>query len=317
MLSLPDFREKQIVYLISKSGAKQKLAFWNDNIRLLENDKPVNQISCSRVFAVFIIGDFSITTKLIKNCKEYGISLFLLKQNFEVYAQCVAEAEGNYLLRAKQYSLKNELEIAKNIVKNKTYNQLCLLNEAGIISKPMSAYKQAARAVDSAKDHKSVLGLEGNHTRGFFQQYFKEFGWIRRSPRTKGDVTNVLMDICYTFLFNFTDALLRLYGFDTYKGIYHKLFFQRKSLACDVMEPFRCVIDKQIYKAYRLKQIDKKDFTVSRGQYQLSYQNQQKYLELFFDSIMERKEDLFVYARDFYYCILNNTTDYPFFKVSG
>ena len=83
------------------------------------------------------------------------------------------------------------------------------------------------------------------------------------------------------------------------------------------MEPFRCVIDKQIYKAYRLKQIDKKDFTVSRGQYQLSYQNQQKYLELFFDSIMERKEDLFVYARDFYYCILNNTTDYPFFKVSG
>ena len=99
MLSLPDFREKQIVYLISKQGANQKLAFWNYNIRLLENDKPVNQISCSRVFAVFIIGDFSITTKLIKNCKEYGISLFLLKQNFEVYAQCVAEAEGNYLLR--------------------------------------------------------------------------------------------------------------------------------------------------------------------------------------------------------------------------
>ena len=317
MLSLPDFREKQIVYLISKPGAKQKLAFWNDNIRLLENDKPVNQISCSRVFAVFIIGDFSITTKLIKNCKEYGISLFLLKQNFEVYASVVAEAEGNYLLRAKQYSLKNDFEIAKNIVKNKTYNQLHLLNKVEKMPKPVSAYKEAALNIDAVKNHKALLGTEGQHTREFFQQYFKEFGWIRRSPRIKGDITNVLMDIGYTFLFNFTDALLRLYGFDTYKGIYHKLFFQRKSLACDVMEPFRCVIDKQIYKAYRLKQIDKKDFTVSRGQYQLSYQNQQKYLELFFDSIMERKEDLFVYARDFYYCILNNTTDYPFFKVSG
>lgn len=138
MLSLPDFREKQIVYLISKPGANQKLQFWNDNIRLLENDRPVNQISCSRVFAVFIIGDFSITTKLIKNCKEYGISLFLLKHNFEVYASVVAEAEGNYLLRAKQYSLKNEFEIAKNIVKNKACNQLQLLNEAGKIAKPMS-----------------------------------------------------------------------------------------------------------------------------------------------------------------------------------
>lgn len=317
MLSLPDFREKQIVYLISKPGAKQKLVFWNDNIRLLENDKPVNQISCSRVFAVFIIGDFSITTKLIKNCKEYGISLFLLKQNFEVYASVVAEAEGNYLLRSKQYSLQNEFEIAKNIVKNKVYNQLLLLNEAGKIAKPVSAYKEAARVIESAREHKSVLGLEGNSTRVFFQQYFKEFGWVKRSPRVKGDMTNVLMDIGYTFLFNFTDALLRLYGFDTYKGVYHKLFFQRKSLACDVMEPFRCIIDKQIYKAYRLKQIDKKDFSVSRGQYQLSYQNQQKYLQMFFECLMDYKEQLFCYARDFYYCVLNNTTEYPFFKING
>ena len=58
--------------------------------------------------------------------------------------------------------------------------------------------------------------------------------------------------------FNCMDSLLRLYGFDTYKGFYHKLFFQRKSLACDVMEPFRCVIDKQILKAFNLGQIDEK-----------------------------------------------------------
>ena len=52
------------------------------------------------------------------------------------------------------------------------------------------------------------------------------------------------MDIGYTYLFNFIDALLRLYGFDTYLGFYHKEFYQRKSLVCDVVEPFRCIIDK-------------------------------------------------------------------------
>jgi CRISPR-associated protein Cas1 len=134
-------------------------------------------------------------------------------------------------------------------------------------------------------------------------------------PRAKPDVLNILMDIGYTFLFNFIDALLRLYGFDTYKGIYHQLFFQRKSLACDLVEPFRCLIDKQILKSYHLRQIDKKDFIVKEGQVFLSYDKQQKYLQIFSECIMKDKEDVFKYIRDFYYFILNGGKKYPFFKL--
>ena len=134
-------------------------------------------------------------------------------------------------------------------------------------------------------------------------------------PRAKVDVTNVLMDIGYSFLFNFIDALLGLYGFDSYKGVYHQLFFQRKSLACDLVEPFRCLIDQQIIKSYNLKQINKKDFFVKNGKIFLSYQNQQKYLEIFSSCIMAKKVQLFKYIRDFYYCILNDKTNYPFFEL--
>jgi CRISPR-associated protein Cas1 len=62
---------------------------------------------------------------------------------------------------------------------------------------------------------------------------------------------------------------LRLYGFDVYKGFYHKLFFNRKSLASDIMEPFRCVIDKALLKAFNLKQINEKDFKIVDGRYVL------------------------------------------------
>lgn len=317
MLSLPDFREKQIVYLITSQEKDQKLQFWNDNIRLLEEGKPVNQISCARVFAVFIIGDFTITSKLICQCKEFGISLFLLKHNFQVYAEIISEAEGNYVLRERQYKLSNELSIAKRLVANKVYNQYQLLRRVRKQEKPISKYKKARIAINKIKNRKSLLGLEGSYTKKYFSAYFKEYNWYKRQPRAKQDITNVLMDIGYTFLFNFIEALLRLYGFDTYKGIYHQLFFQRKSLACDIMEPFRCLIDKQIRKAYRLKQINKKNFTVQQGAYQLSYQNQQKYLEMFFTCIMARKEDLFCYVRDFYYAIFNQTSKFPFFKIEN
>ncbi len=316
MLSLPDFKEKQILFVISERGQENRLQFRNDNILFAKNGKAVNQLSCYKVFAIFIVGDFSITTVLIKNCKQYGISLFLLKNNFEFYASIISVSEGNYLLRARQYNLKNELELARLVIKNKVYNQLCLLRENNIRKGGRDEFSEICQKIDKIENAQELLGVEGDLTKKFFIKYFREIDWHKRMPRAKVDVVNVLLDIGYTFLFNFVDALLNLYGFDTYKGFYHKLFFQRKSLSCDLMEPFRCLIDRQILKSYRLKQINDKDFKFKNGKYILSYDKQQKYLKIFFDCLLERKEDLFNYARDFYYCILNDKKDYPFFKLN-
>jgi len=317
MLSLPDFKEKQILFITPKHGGKNEIRLWNDNVSFEIDGKIINQLSCYKIFTIFIIGDFSITTKLIKNCKQYGISLFLLKNNFELYAEINSIANGNYLLRSKQYSLiKNqELKIAKQIVKNKIYNQYSLLLKSQKIKDKQVLWQNAIKKISKAKNHQELLGIEGNHTKNYFALYFDNINWYKRMPRAKVDITNVLMDIGYTFLFNFTDALLGLYGFDTYKGVYHQLFFQRKSLACDLVEPFRCLIDRQIIKSHHLKQIDKKDFIFKNGQIFLSYDKQQKYLAIFADCIMKSKEEIFKYIRKFYYCILNDQNNYPFFKI--
>jgi len=86
-------------------------------------------------------------------------------------------------------------------------------------------------------------------------------------PRTRNDIINFLMDIGYSFLYNFIEANLCLYGFDVYKGVYHKLFYERKSLACDLVEPFRCIIDKKIRKMHNLGQINEQDFKFKNGEY--------------------------------------------------
>jgi CRISPR-associated protein Cas1 len=313
MMSLPDFREKQILCVRANRDMENRLQFSNENIVFAQDGKKINQISCYKVFAVFIIGDFSLTSVLIRNCHKYGIAIFLLKDNFECYGVVGSVLAGNYLLREKQYSEVRGFEIAKKIVKNKITNQYSLLKEAGLTEGIDLA--RALSQADEAMDNQELLGVEGNFSKTFFQKYFKELGWKRRMPRTKFDINNVVLDIGYTFLFNFIDSLLNLYGFDTYRGFYHKLFFQRKSLACDLMEPFRCLVDKQILKSFHLKQFKLEDFVVVNGRYALSYDKQREYMAIFLDCLMDRKEDLFKYIKNFYYWIMKGEGEPPEFNI--
>lgn len=291
------------------------MQFQNDNILYKKDNQNSNRISCYKIFAIFIIGNFTMTSNMVKKCKQYGISLFLLSDNFLTYAEISSGLESNFILRDKQYKFEKEFETAKLLVKNKITNQLWLLKEKNKAIDYENEIAKAGEKIKNTKDEKELLGIEGNYSKNFFGEYFKMMNWIRRMPRTKFDINNVLLDIGYTFLFNFTDSLLKLYGFDTYKGFYHKLFFQRKSLACDVMEPFRCLIDRQLLKAHNLKQINRRDFKYENGQYILAFDEQRKYVKFFLEAIMENKEDIFNYVRDFYRFFVVEEKKFPVFLI--
>lgn len=319
MLQLPDFIQKQIIIIDPRNGNTiNDLKFKNENIVLYRDGKLENQVSVHKIMAVFVIGEATITTVLMRKLRKYGVSLYLLNNNFEEYASICAKADGNYLLRSHQYNFANELNFSKNLIKNKCYNQLILLKEKaskGLKQKStLENYQNVSLKIDDAISLDQLLGIEGSMSKTYFRQYFADFKWYKRMPRAKVDITNTLLDIGYTMLFNFIDSLLLLHGFDTYKGIYHQLFFQRKSLSCDLMEPFRILIDHALIKGYNLKQIDENDFKVSKGQYFLKIDCSRKYVRIFLDALMDSKEDIFSYVKKFYFCILNQQQDYPFFK---
>ncbi len=313
MLNINDFSEKQIVFIGSEDLA-ENIHFRNENLVLDRNGKKVNQLSCYKILAVFIIGNVTITSNFIKQAKSFGISVFLMNRNFYLYASIDAYAEGNYLLREKQYSSLNDFFMAKQLVKNKILNQLKLLESIGRLDNYRKRKNLILGKIENAKDEKTLLGLEGAFGREFFSNYFEKLNWYRRVPRTKVDEVNLLLDMGYTFLFNYIDCLLRLYGFDVYKGFYHKFFFKRKSLSCDIMEPFRCLIDKSILKMYNLKTFDKKDFRFEKGKFVLPWENSRKYSQVFFDEIVSNKLEIFNYILDFYQFSVNNDRKFPHFK---
>lgn len=301
MLTLPDFKEKQILFIDTRLyEGETKIRFQNDNLVFLKDDKIINRASCHKIFTVFIIGEITITSGLIQKIISYGISIFFLTSSFKVYSEIGSRGEANFLLRMQQYkkSEKEEFKIAKFLVINKIKNQSRLLG--------VKIDKKLLKKIKNAKDEDILRGIEGNFSKDFFKSYFKELKWYRREPRTKSDINNLLLDIGYTMIFNFVDSILRLYGFDTYKGVYHKLFFARKSLSCDIEEPFRSIIDKALKKAFNLNMIDKKDFKFKNGAYILLWENSFKYLKIFSMAIMDRKEEIYLFIQHFYRNIMNS-----------
>ena len=312
MILAPDFREKQIFFLESYKLKNCEINLKNETINIKEDGKTKERIPINRLIVIFIVGDTTISTKLMQKITKNGASVFFLKRNYEMYASICSYAEGNYLLRQKQYNLSEEksLEISKNIVKNKLRNSLALLRNAKISkmgNKSRMDYKKImVEKIKNAKNISSLRGIEGVISKDYFSAYFASINWYKRIPRGKIDPNNILLDMGYSYLFNFVDSVLRVYGFDTYKGIYHQLFFQRKSLSCDMMEPFRCIIDKSLVKMHNLEQFDKKDFNVKKGKYYLSYKNSAKYSKIFLKEILKHKMDIYSYIREHYYLILND-----------
>ena len=272
-------------------------------------------------YAVFIIGHCSITSASLERLSKMGVPLLVMKPNLRPLFSHHKAAEGNYLLRRLQHTQLSTLDIAKKLIANKIQNQCQLIgslrDKSPQIKQDWQRLKNYLRLVDHTQDETELLGLEGRAAKVFFQNYFSDYNWTIRSPRTKIDPLNAIMDIGYTILFNYIESNASLFGFDLYVGVYHKLWFNRKSLVCDLIEPFRCIIDRQIRKSLNLKEIKFSDFEKIKGKFVLKKGKNSHYTKVFFNCIIEHKLTIFIYIQTYYRCFMGrkSTPNYPTFEL--
>ncbi len=302
MLSAPDFLEKQIAFIdIMK---ERQLSLTNGNLLIKEGNMTVNKISISKLFCLFIVGDCTFSTKLINALQDYNVSIYVLWPTLKPKFLIGDGLEGNYVLRGKQYHSMIEFKLARAIIQNKISNQLALLKslrekDDDLKTAIVSCTDILAKTTETINAG-SMRGFEWNVAKLFFSNYFKPIWRYGRMPRTRNDIPNLLLDIGYTMIYNIVEAHLHLYGFDIYKGVYHTDFFERKSLVCDLVEPFRCLIDRQLRKAYNLGQIDEKDFVYKNAEYNIKFEARIKYVRLLLSPVITHREAIFRYVKSFY-----------------
>jgi len=314
MLSYADFKEKQIVICFSTN--KQKISFLNDNLIIKdEEDTIILQSSCYKIFSLWIIGSVTLTSGILERSKKFAFPVSLFTYSFRCYGTWSSSTEGNYLLRQKQYENRSR-NIARLIIINKIANQLGLIknlrNKNPVQLRAIDLLCNYKMQISEAKSIQEIMGIEGIASKVYFEAWFYDLNWKGRKPRAKRDMLNTLMDIGYTFLFNIVEAMLNLYGFDLYVGNLHQCFYQRKSLVCDLVEPFRCIIDNQLKKAFHLNQIKVDDFKEIKGQFILSYEKSKEYTKWLLAALLEKKESIFYYTQEYYRWFMKEKSDAEF-----
>ncbi len=302
MISKPTFLFNKVLIIFPMDG--DKLCFQNDNLVVKDkNNKIKFQYTCYKIILIYIVGGMTITTSLLEKSKKFGFSIAFMTTSFRIYHSINYETKGNFILRGKQYNCNISNKIANRIIYNKILNQIVTLEKLRNkdLRLPINIIKDNLNKLDNLDlSISEIMGIEGICAKVYFNNLFKNISWKKREPRLKRDIPNLLLDVGYTVLFNYIEALLNLYGFDIYKANLHQEFYKRKSLVCDIIEPFRSIIDYKILKMYNLKQINEEDFILMKNAYQLNYKSSKKITLEFLNEINLYKESIFIYIQKYY-----------------
>ncbi|GMO22513.1 MAG: type I-C CRISPR-associated endonuclease Cas1c [Termitinemataceae bacterium] len=321
MMSTKDFKEKQIIFVLLEDG--EKISFKNDNIIVTRKDDTIkHQSTCYLIFAVFVCGHLCLTSGIVERAKRFGFAIVLMNYTMHVYEILSSPLEGNVLLRKKQYCgiySGDSFELGAYIISNKLHNQQNTLKQ---IREKSTAVKEAIEFLEEAKKDvrkqglslSEIMGMEGASAKIYFSAIFEKNHWIARRPRVKQDMTNCLLDIGYSLLFNIVHGLIAIYGFDSYVGVLHRQFYQRKSLVCDLVEPFRAIVDMSLRKALNLGQCHEEDFIIKQRQYFIYGKNAAPYIQRFIKNILEYRTELFRYVQSYYRAFMRDkpVDDFPF-----
>ena len=293
-----------------------------EKIENTDKSKILTKLPFQKILALFIVGDIKITTPLIEKCHKFGVALVVVKPSFRPVFYWANSAEANFVLHQRQYDYpKDDISIAKVIVSNKIRNQITALKSTRrhdtLTTQAIDTMSGQLEILSSILEYDVLMGVEGSAAKLFFHAFYQDFEWHQRRPRTKCDALNATMDIGYTMLFNFIECFLRMFGFDLYVGVYHRVWFKRKSLVCDIMEPFRPIIDKAIRTAWNRKQFNEKDFVVRKGEYVLKREKNGDYCRVFFDAMIPYKISVFKYVQSYYRCFMGRKSEvqYPSFNL--
>lgn len=321
MLSAADFKKKQIIFLCPREG--ERLTFSNDNIVVKDKEGKIKyQSTCYRLFMLCVIGNTTITSGLIQRSKKFGFSICLMSTTFKVYEVFGARMEGNTLLRKRQYEY-DSVDIGRKIEQNKIYNQMYMLKKMRSkhtdVKEGIQMLNDMQKRLEEPLEYLEVMGIEGNAARVYFPRIFSNVNWKGRKPRIKSDYINATLDIGYTMLFNIVDAMLSVYGFDTYYGVFHKCFYMRKSLVCDLMEPMRPIVDYAVRKAINLGQCKEDDFELYGHRWQLKWKSNPTYIRFFMQAILEYKEEIFLYIQSYYryFMKMKSVDKFPIFSLES
>jgi CRISPR-associated protein Cas1 len=260
------------VYVVHQ-GAKLSIA--NKRLQVEQNGETLLAAPLGQISEVVIFGNVGLTTPAIGALLAEAKDVVFLSEDGRFKGRLVGELTPHVPLRRAQYRRMDEadfgLRLAQGVVAAKLAHQRTLLQRhnrelgnAEIIS-AIARLGEAVSTVERRTTVASLTGHEGAATAAYFSGFRRLFGaewkFERRARRPPPDPVNVLLSLGYTLLGNTARGAVQAAGLDPYAGFLHEYVYNRPSLALDLLEEFRPVVDGIVLWACRGGQVTPEDFT--------------------------------------------------------
>lgn len=245
--------------------------------RIEDNDK--FRIPFDNVENIVCFNYLGCSPALMGKCVSKCIPINFVSPQGKFLAKVCGETKGNVFLRVAQIDKfrENGLFLAQNTLASKFSNSLQVikrtlhdnasLRDDDEIQAVMSVLTNGVTEIYSSDSIESAMGIEGNCARSYFSVFNKlitnpktSLSFEYRTKRPPLDPVNALLSFVYTLYTNEYAAALETVGLDSYIGFCHSLRSGRSSLACDLVEETRCLVERFVLTLINLQIITEKDF---------------------------------------------------------
>lgn len=220
---------------------KQAKISYKNRFLVVKQDIDEKYIHLSEIDTVIVDSiSVSISSYLLKELSDNKINIIFCDDKHNPYGELQAfysrHNSSKKILEQVKWTNKEKDLVWQNIVKNKIMNQALLLKK--IKSKQHNLLVSYINEVTIG----DKTNREGHAAKVYFNALFgKDF------VRGNNDSINASLNYGYAILLSTISKEIVNNGYLTQLGIHHKNEFNPYNLACDLMEPFRIIIDSFIY----------------------------------------------------------------------
>lgn len=219
---------------------QSKLSYKN-RFLVVKQDNDEKYVHLSEIDTIIVDSiAVSISTYLLKELSDSKINIIFCDEKHNPFGELSSYYSSHNTSKKIQKQInwlkENKDKMWQNIIKNKIINQALMMKKIN-----SNKYELLLTYIEDVLSADKT-NREGHAAKVYFNELFgKDF------VRNESDNINAALNYGYAILLSTINKEVISNGYLTQMGIHHKNEFNEFNLSCDLMEPFRIVIDNFVY----------------------------------------------------------------------
>lgn len=219
---------------------QSKLSYKN-RFLVVKQDNDEKYVHLSEIDTIIVDSiAVSISTYLLKELSDSKINIIFCDKKHNPFGELSSYYSSHNTSKKIQKQInwlkENKDKMWQNIIKNKIINQALMMKKIN-----SNKYELLLTYIEDVLSADKT-NREGHAAKVYFNELFgKDF------VRNESDNINAALNYGYAILLSTINKEVISNGYLTQMGIHHKNEFNEFNLSCDLMEPFRIVIDNFVY----------------------------------------------------------------------